>query len=74
MTPRFTTKWGLIEHDKAIHKKIRDLICKVCGDAFSRKKCLQVHMKCMHSEERRVQNNESYAQNVLRRELNRVKR
>ena len=71
---RFTTKWGLIEHDKAIHKKIRDLICKVCGDAFSRKKCLQVHMKCMHSEERRVQNNESYAQNVLRRELNRVKR
>ena len=51
----FTTKWGLIEHDKAIHMKIRDLICKVCGDTFSRMKCLSVHMERMHRQEQNTQ-------------------
>ena len=47
----FTTKWGLLEHDKAIHLKIRDLICKVCGDTFSRMKCLKVHVEAMHGQD-----------------------
>ena len=51
----FTTKWGLLEHDKAIHLKIRDLICKVCGDTFSRMKCLKVHVESMHGREKNPQ-------------------
>ena len=46
----FTRNWGLVNHDKVVHQKIRDHACEYCDSSFAKKALLRKHIKAIHLE------------------------
>jgi hypothetical protein len=47
---RFSYKHNLTTHDKTVHLKLREHVCKVCGRAFGRNSVLQMHIRIKHDK------------------------
>eukprot|EP00092_Neocalanus_flemingeri_P035463 GFUD01038590.1.p1 GENE.GFUD01038590.1~~GFUD01038590.1.p1 ORF type:complete len:519 (+),score=84.88 GFUD01038590.1:64-1620(+) len=45
----FTSKTGLYNHSRSVHSNVRPYICQECGEAFKRKKVLDIHIDNKHS-------------------------